>query len=163
MVIALLLLGILAYATNQITGYSINLTKRTRAVVPVSVLAAAANLGLNLWLVPRWGILAAAFSTLLAFAGRAVALVFITRHSILPRIDFVVLIKIVVASACMYLALRAIPLDSTPWIAAAIGTGVGVYAVFALILGVIGRGEARLLVSSLRQIRGESFAPKEKP
>ena len=42
--------------------------RRTRVIPLVTLTAGAANIGLNLWLVPRYGAMAAAYSTLVAYA-----------------------------------------------------------------------------------------------
>lgn len=151
-VIGLLVLGVFAYATNQISGYAINLSRRTRVVVPVSLAAAGLNLGMNLWLVPRWGLLAAALSTFLAFTGRAIALILICRKEVVPRVSPRVFMRIGAASLCMYPVLRFIPITSPLWIAVAILCGAVVYASAALLLGVVGREELALLRSVYRRI-----------
>lgn len=63
-----LALAIMALATTQITATGISLTKKTGYLALYSWLAALLNVGLNLWLIPRWGMLAAAWSTAAAYA-----------------------------------------------------------------------------------------------
>ena len=62
-----LTLGYLAYATTQITGMSITLTKQTTYFARASWGAALLNLALNLALVPIWGMLASAWATAAAY------------------------------------------------------------------------------------------------
>jgi O-antigen/teichoic acid export membrane protein len=45
--------------------------KRTTTIALVTVIACVANLGLNLWLVPQWGMFGAAVSTLAAYIAQA--------------------------------------------------------------------------------------------
>lgn len=45
--------------------------KRTTMIALVTVLACAVNIGLNLWMVPRWGMFGAAVSTLAAYIAQA--------------------------------------------------------------------------------------------
>jgi O-antigen/teichoic acid export membrane protein len=55
--------AMLALASTQVTALSISLVKKTHYLSLYSWLAALLNLGLNLWLVPRWGMIAASWST----------------------------------------------------------------------------------------------------
>lgn len=62
-----LALGFMALASTQVTALSISLTKKTSYFLIFSLLAAGINLVLNLWLVPRWGMLAASWTTAFAY------------------------------------------------------------------------------------------------
>ncbi len=62
-----LALGFVAYASTQVTAMGIMLTKKTHYFAVFSWLAALLNLGINLWLIPRWGMMAASWTTLAAY------------------------------------------------------------------------------------------------
>ncbi|HEV7565362.1 MAG TPA: oligosaccharide flippase family protein [Microbacteriaceae bacterium] len=62
-----LALGFVAWATIQVTASGISLTKKTGYFAAYSWLAAGCNVGLNLLFVPRFGMLAAAWSTFVAY------------------------------------------------------------------------------------------------
>jgi O-antigen/teichoic acid export membrane protein len=56
-----------AFATTQITALSISLVKKTYYITLYSWIAALLNLGLNMLWVPRWGMVAASWTTALAY------------------------------------------------------------------------------------------------
>lgn len=61
-------LGYLAYASTQVTGIGISLAKRTGFFALYAWFAAALNLALNFLVVPRWGMVGAAWASALAYA-----------------------------------------------------------------------------------------------
>lgn len=70
-VVAPLTLGAIAYATTQVTAVAMSLTKRTKYLGICAWLAACVNAGLNLVLIPRFGMVGSAWAT-------ACALTFLT-------------------------------------------------------------------------------------
>lgn len=70
-----LALGYMAYASTQVTALGISLTKRTGYFALYAWAAALVNVGLNLWAVPRWGMVGAAWSTTAAYLFLTVAYV----------------------------------------------------------------------------------------
>lgn len=60
--LAMLILGTTEYIIKPL-----ELAKNTRPIFIASAIAASVNLGLNLLLIPKWGYMAAAFTTLLAY------------------------------------------------------------------------------------------------
>ena len=62
-----LALAILAYASLQVTASGISLMKKTHYLAAWAWVAALLNLGLNIALVPRWGMLASAWATLASY------------------------------------------------------------------------------------------------
>lgn len=60
-------LGFLGYASTAVTALSISLRKRTKYLALYSWVAAVLNVLLNLLLVPRWGMVAAGWSTAAAY------------------------------------------------------------------------------------------------
>jgi len=65
--IAPLCLGLVAYATTQITSVGISLSRKTKYIALGSLVAAIANVLLNVLLIPRWGILGASIATAISF------------------------------------------------------------------------------------------------
>lgn len=65
------LLGRLLWGLSVLGQKSLELAERTRLLLLNAVLAAVLNLVLNLLLVPRWGYIAAAYTTTLSFAAYA--------------------------------------------------------------------------------------------
>lgn len=82
-VVGPLALGFVAYATTHITALGISLSGRTGYLMLYSWISALLNLGLNILFVPRWGMMAAAWSTALSYVFITVAYV-ITSQRLLP-------------------------------------------------------------------------------
>lgn len=68
-----LALGYVAYASTQVTAASLSLRKKTIWFSIISWSAALLNIALNLLLVPRWGMLASAWATFVAYLFLTVA------------------------------------------------------------------------------------------
>ncbi|HMP39057.1 MAG TPA: oligosaccharide flippase family protein [Roseiflexaceae bacterium] len=62
-----LTLAVTAHVSMQVTGAPLNLLKRTHYYAILAWPAALLNVGLNLWLIPHWGMLAAAWTTAAAY------------------------------------------------------------------------------------------------
>ena len=67
-VVPLLMSGSVLYGAYYILNIGVNRSKRTRFTPIVTATAAAVNIGLNFWMIPRWGILGAGWSTVIGFA-----------------------------------------------------------------------------------------------
>lgn len=63
MAIGPLALGFVAYSSTQVTAAGLSLSKKTKYFALFSWLAALLNIGLNILFVPRWGMMAASWST----------------------------------------------------------------------------------------------------
>ncbi|MEZ0164121.1 oligosaccharide flippase family protein [Kineococcus sp. LSe6-4] len=72
-VVYVVVLSAYAGAAGSASGRMLVIERRTRLLAVVSVAVAALNIGLNLVLVPFWGILGAAVATLLAFCVQSTA------------------------------------------------------------------------------------------
>ncbi|MFI5212916.1 MAG: lipopolysaccharide biosynthesis protein [Gemmatimonadales bacterium] len=89
---------------------------RTAALAVCSVGAAAANVALNIWLVPRWGIAAAAFNTAIAFAVELMA-VHVVARKVTPfqyewrRITVILLSAAALAGAGLAIRLEPLAAD----------------------------------------------------
>lgn len=66
-------LGFMAYASTQVTVGGISITKRTHYVALYAWIAAILNVVLNLPLIPRWGMVAASWTTAIAYTFLTVA------------------------------------------------------------------------------------------
>jgi O-antigen/teichoic acid export membrane protein len=62
-----LALGTAAYATTQVTAIGISLKKKTYYFAIFSWAAALLNVGLNVLLIPMWGMIAASWTTMIAY------------------------------------------------------------------------------------------------
>ncbi|HEY3766909.1 MAG TPA: oligosaccharide flippase family protein, partial [Gaiellales bacterium] len=64
-VVPLLMSGSVLYGAYYILNIGVNRSKRTRMTPVVTGTAAAVNIGLNFWMIPKWGILGAGWSTVI--------------------------------------------------------------------------------------------------
>jgi len=100
-VVPLLILAVSLMCVQNIISFILLLTKKTKTLAIIWVVAAVLNLGLNILLVPRLGILGAAITTLIAYA---LVLGFASYYSFKEfkfSIDWYFIIKSLIASAIM--------------------------------------------------------------
>jgi O-antigen/teichoic acid export membrane protein len=75
-----LALAFMAWASTQVTSLGITLRKKTTHLALISGVAALLNLGLNLWLVPIWGMLASAWATTASYVFLTLAYLITSRR-----------------------------------------------------------------------------------
>jgi O-antigen/teichoic acid export membrane protein len=80
-----LALGFVAYASTQVTAAGISITKRTNYITVYSWIAALLNLGLNVWLIPIWGMMASSWATAMSYVFLTVAYA-ITTQKLYPLV-----------------------------------------------------------------------------
>jgi O-antigen/teichoic acid export membrane protein len=131
-----IVLGLGVFSVSMVTSYPLNLAERTAWVLPISLLAAGMNLGLNLLLVPRMGALAAALTTFASYSLRTLALNALARRCLRYSVDWATLLRATAAAAIMWAAIHYVPWEGRAWVAGKIALGVVVY--FAAV-GVLGQ------------------------
>jgi O-antigen/teichoic acid export membrane protein len=89
------------HGTTQVTALGISIAKRTRLLVLASGLAAAANVVLNVALIPRFGALGAALSSLAAYALLTGLYLYWTQKLYPIRLD---VLKLLVSAAIVIVA-----------------------------------------------------------
>lgn len=119
---------------------------RERTIMRMTAAAVVVNLALNLLLIPTWGMLGAAWSTLVTEALRAVFARWCSRRAGYPRALLPAFARAAIAAAAMGLALWFLP--DLP-LAAALALGVAVYGVALTLVGGI-----ELRRGSWPQLRG---------
>jgi O-antigen/teichoic acid export membrane protein len=67
-VVALLGSGIVLYGGYLVVSIGVTISRRTRMTPLIASIAAAVNLGLNFWFIPRWGIVGAGVTTVIGYA-----------------------------------------------------------------------------------------------
>ena len=72
--------GILLYNTAQVNSILLNHLERTELDMLTVLLGTAVNIGLNIWLVPQYGIAAAAFTTIISYLFMLGLCIFIINH-----------------------------------------------------------------------------------
>lgn len=145
----------LAYALNGVhfcAAPGVHLSGRTRWLPLLAAGAAALNFGLNLLLIPRWGMLGAAWATVAAFAGLAAGTLAIGQRFYPVPYEVGRLVKIAVAGLAVYaLGTRVAPAPT----AFSIGWHAAMLAGFPLALAALGfldRGERAALGGLIRRL-----------
>lgn len=133
------LAGLLNGAMAHYAAHAFLITRRTRALLATTALAAAVNVALNLLLIPVWGLDGAIAATLAAYAiGLAARLLLMRRRFPIP-LALPDLLKSLAACALMLAVLGAVSWPPTlAGLLAAIGLGVACYGAAALALNVSG-------------------------
>ncbi|MBK7984751.1 MAG: lipopolysaccharide biosynthesis protein [Candidatus Competibacteraceae bacterium] len=133
------LAGLLNGAMVHYAAHAFLITRRTRALLGTTVLAAAVNVTLNVLLIPVWGLNGAIAATIVAYAVGLGARLLLMRTRFPIPLALPDLMKGLAACALMWAVLAAIPWPPT-WagLLAAVATGMACYGVAALLLNVSG-------------------------
>ncbi len=141
-------------AGNLLQGV-ILLSKRSMVFLIIYGVAAAVNLGLNLLLVPRWGVVVAAVTTLIAYAVATSIMYWQARKHLRFGLDPRFIAKSVGASAVMALAVWAFNPVGVIQILLAIVMGAAVYVAVLLVVKGITKGELQFFRQLVRDtVRG---------
>jgi O-antigen/teichoic acid export membrane protein len=128
--------GVLCQGVYLLTSIGLNLTKHTEYYPVATITAAGTNIGLNLLLIPRFGILGAAWANAAAYALQA-AIAFRFSQRFYPiAYETGRLARVAAAGALAILAGRALP-DLSPWVAV-LARGTTVVVVFVTVLWATG-------------------------
>jgi O-antigen/teichoic acid export membrane protein len=125
--------------TNGYAHQAFMLGRRTGLMLAAMSVPALANLGLCLWLIPRYGLSGAVWATTASYAiGLATAIVLGRRAQRLP-LPLSAIARTVAATAAMGLAVAALPSwGGVAELAAKAGVGVAVYGAAAYALDLAG-------------------------
>jgi O-antigen/teichoic acid export membrane protein len=94
-----LTLGTVLYSMYFVLWVGCNVAKKNRLIPLITVVASAANLGLNFALIPRYGMIAAAWTTVIGFAILCVLVYFISQHHYPIRYEWGRFAKLALATA----------------------------------------------------------------
>ena len=159
-------IGVFFQGIYLLTSIGLNITKRTQYYPVATMTAAAANVGLNLALVPRLGIVGAAWANGVAYAVQA-GLGYVLSQRFYPvAYEWGRIARVVAAGAAGYVAAAALPripiaVDPRSTLAAVpdlLARGVTVVAVFTGLLAVTGFFHAEE-IARLRALRRRSQPP----
>ena len=125
--LALLVFGQLFVALCLLFSLILYLHERTQTVMAVAFVAAALNIGLNLLLIPRWGILGAAVATFLSFAAQLTATILAIGRYHCVSIPTRPLLRILLATVALYGVLSLSRLRGLAWTIAGIVGGGAIY------------------------------------
>ena len=128
----------------------LELLEKTRVMLALAAICAAANLGLNLLLVPRWGYYAAAVTTFASYLLYPALVSMALRKSYpwrMPKRSFLTVAAATAVLAGVTLGIRSLLAERTPSIIMMIAAGTAGMAAYAAMLVVLGelRDEMRIL------------------
>lgn len=133
-IVPVIALGISFFGVYVMPLQNLLLAKKTKILAAIWITAALVNLGLNILVVPRWGILGAAITTLIAFA---LALGLTTYYSLKEftfPVDWRFIIKSLIASGIMSLVIWVMHPQSNSATIITVLAGIAVYGVAIILL-----------------------------
>jgi O-antigen/teichoic acid export membrane protein len=156
--IAPVALGYLLYGLYVVSLTGLGVMKRTWSQPWVALLGALANIGLNLWLIPQFGAIVAAYTTVVAYGVLTGASLFVSQRAYAIPYNYVHWLWLLGAM----IVLSQIPsvLPSTSWFLS-LGTRLGIVVVYVTVIlgsGVITREELSSLVEVFLNRRLRSIA-----
>ena len=144
-VIPFIAFGLVAFGFHRIGLYVFHMMKKTYWIVRLLSISAALNIGLNLLLIPRLGILGAAVATLVAYAVLAILTVVISFRYFKFDLGFSSIMKSVLASAVMALVIWLLNPSSITKVIISILLGIVVYSAIIFALKGFNKNELSLL------------------
>lgn len=154
-------LAALAYVSTQFTSLSISLKKLTIFYVVFSWITALLNIGLNLVWIPVWGMMAAAWSSVICYSLLSLAYLGVSQR--LWPIKYqqrrmLILLAVTIAAILMIPLLR--PLEQTDLLIRLLGKGLFLLTFVGALrmLGVITRQEVDLAAGVFRSFRSRLSA-----
>ena len=154
LVIPIVAFSMLCYGAYGIFGQVPQLFKHTQIFAIASGAGAALNVGLNLLLVPRFGLIGAAVSTLLAYAVAAVIVFRDSRKYMIFDFNPAFIGKCALASAVMSLAIWVLGPATPAQVALSVGGGAIIYFGVLFLLRGFGRTERGFLAGLAKDLVG---------
>jgi O-antigen/teichoic acid export membrane protein len=152
-VVPLLMTGSVLFGAYYILNIGVNRSKRTKFTPIVTGTAAAVNIGLNFWMIPRWGILGAGWSTVIGFIVLVILGYRNAQSSYPVAYDFGRVLRVVAVAVVFVVALvEVVPATGAVGITARIAL-VAAFPLGLMAVGVLTPGERRKMASLLAQIR----------
>jgi len=151
LVLPMIALSILLLGAYSIVGQVLLLTKRTTLAGAVWLAAAALNLGLNILLVPHLGINGSALSSVVVYVLVLAIISYYSYREVSFPVDWRFVIKTVVASGFMALAVWLFSPQTRSQTVAAVAVGVIVYVIGLLLLRAIRKDEISFFKGLLRR------------
>jgi O-antigen/teichoic acid export membrane protein len=126
--------GVFFYGVYLLTSIGLNITSRTQYYPVSTAVGAAANIGLNLLLIPRFGIIGAAWANAAAYGTQAAIAYYCSQRFYPVAYEYGRLARVVAAAVLAYAAARALP--QMPAWAGLLARGATVVAVMGVLLGM---------------------------
>lgn len=134
LILPIVALSILVFAFGSVINHIIILVKKTKISGAAWTIAAVVNLGLNILVVPRIGILGAAITTLFTYLMAEGILIYYSFKEFKFSIDWHFIIKSLIASAIMSLAVWSMHPESHLATVTTVVVGVVIYGVVLFLL-----------------------------
>jgi O-antigen/teichoic acid export membrane protein len=158
-VVAWTSLGVFFQGVYLTTSIGLNITRRTQYYPVATAIAAASNIGLNLALVPRYGIMGAAYANAVAYAAQAAIAYHFSQRFYPVSYETSRLARVVGAAVVAYAAGRALPSVDPALGVLVRGTTVVVVMAAGLWLGGFFRPEELRVLERFRASRAMSERP----
>lgn len=142
-IVPLIAMSILLYGTYVVIAHILVVTKKTKIMGLIWIIAAVVNLGLNIVVVPHLGIMGAALTTLVAYSLALGIGSYYSFEEFKFSVDWRFIAKSLIASAMMSLVVWWIAPEGNVATIIAVVIGVVVYGVVLLLLRGFGREEFR--------------------
>jgi O-antigen/teichoic acid export membrane protein len=143
-VIPWIALGVLLQGVYLLTSIGLNITKRTQYYPMATGIAAATSIGTNLLLIPRFGVLGAAWSNVISYAVLAAVSLWFSQRLYPIRYEYGRVVRVALAGIAAAAAGRLVPIAGHP-LALVLLRSVVVLAAFPAVLAATGFFEAHEL------------------
>lgn len=150
-VVPLVALGVLFWGAYGVVSHILVLVKKTKIMALVWIIAAVANLGLNIALVPHLGILGAAIAVLIAYLLTLGIGSYYSFKEFTFTIDWRFILKSLVASVIMALVIWLMQPESSLNVIIAVLVGVAIYVVALFLMRGFRKEEISFFRRLLRQ------------
>lgn len=143
--VLLISLGIILQGIYLLNVYIVAVAKQTKWLPLMIAVAAATNVGINLVLIPRIGIMGAAISTLVSYFVLATIVTVWARKVVSYKIDVKFLAKVMLSTIFMAFCLSFIDIGSALSILLATVTGVAAFSLGLFLLRTFPREDRRII------------------
>jgi O-antigen/teichoic acid export membrane protein len=162
-VVAWTSLGVFFQGVYLMTSIGLNITRRTRYYPVATATAAAVNIGLNIVLIPRYGIMGAAYANGLAYATQAAIAYHFSQRFYPVRYETGRLARVVAAAVVAYAAGRSLPATDPTLGVLLRGTTVVAVMAAGLWLGGFFKPEELRVLGAVRRSRATPAGPMTPP
>jgi len=142
-IIPFVVAGIVFWGSEQIFAICLYIFKRRKIFVIAFIIGAVVNFILNILLVPLYGVVAAAMTTLIAYMLITIIIGYASRRQFTFNLNFRFIVKSILASSGMALVIWLINPDTLLWIILSIIIGIAIYFGFLLLLKSFSKDELR--------------------
>jgi O-antigen/teichoic acid export membrane protein len=154
-VLSWVIAGMAVDGTNAMMGAGLFIQRKTRVIMSIVVCCAALNIGLNLVLVPRIGIIGAAIATLVSYSVTALALGTAGRRLLRVPLPWMTILRAGLAAAIMFVAIRhVLPGHRLLTVGVRMLLGAPIYLVLMRFIDADARALLQKPIDRLRRLAG---------